>query len=94
MFVLKWKIPRLVDEQEREKRQGKAYVKKTNINSLVMILKILSYKCFHARHLAEAPARYPNKYSKNRKIDCARGTMGRGKRQEAGTAWEGRQGIH
>ena len=35
----------------------------------------MSYKCFHARHLAEAPAGYPNKNSKNRKIESARGTM-------------------
>ena len=32
IFVLKWEIARLVDEREREKRQGEAYVKKTNIN--------------------------------------------------------------
>ena len=31
---------------------------------------------------AEAPAGYPNKNSNNRKIESARGTMGRGKRRE------------
>ena len=77
--MLKWKIAKLVDEREREKRQGEAYVKKTNINQLIIILKILSYKCFHAQHLAEVPAGYPNKNSKNRKIESVRGTMGRGK---------------
>ena len=59
-------------------------VKKDSL-PVYILLKIFSGRCgsiCKALSSAEAPAGYHSKNSNNRKIESARGTMGRGKRRE------------
>ena len=55
-----------------------------HINQLILSLRFTPWIVLYPPVLssAEAPAGFPNKNSNNRKIESARGTMGRGKRRE------------